>query len=108
MSFYLFSVCSIFAVTVLMPINLKVRAAMVRCFEIPNILQNNIGIGDEDNDWTKTFNGTAPAPSPGRDWLDLVNDANSYLSIHLLFTYLFTLLTLYFIHRNYTKFIRSR
>lgn len=28
--------------------------------------------------------------------------------MHLLFTYLFTILTLYFIHRNYKKFIRAR
>ena len=47
-------------------------------------------------------------PAPGQDWLDLISDANSYLSLHLLFTYLFTILTLYFIHRNYKKFIRAR
>jgi hypothetical protein len=42
------------------------------------------------------------------DWLDLINDANSYLSVHLMFTYLFTILALYFIYRNYRRFIRSR
>ncbi|KAG6908443.1 hypothetical protein DXG01_004526 [Tephrocybe rancida] len=46
--------------------------------------------------------------SPLNDWLDLINDANSYLSAHLMFTYLFTILALYFIHRNYRRFIRSR
>ena len=40
--------------------------------------------------------------------MDLISDANSYLSLHLLFTYLFTGLALYFIYRNYQKFIRAR
>lgn len=115
MSFYLFSVCSVFAVTVLMPINLKVcnRFLYKRVCLIP--VKNNIGIGDEDNDWNKTFTDetTSPTPPtnpipPPRDWLDLISDANSYLSVHLLLTYVFTILTLYFIHRNYGKFIRSR
>lgn len=46
--------------------------------------------------------------SPSHDWLDLISDANSYLSVHLIFTYLFTLLALYFIYKNYRRFIRSR
>lgn len=45
---------------------------------------------------------------PGQDWLDLISDANTYLSVHLMFTYLFTLLALYFIYENYRRFIRSR
>jgi calcium permeable stress-gated cation channel len=44
----------------------------------------------------------------GRDWLDLISDANSYLSVHFMFTYLFTFLALYFIYENYKRFIRSR
>ncbi|EKM55342.1 uncharacterized protein PHACADRAFT_255901 [Phanerochaete carnosa HHB-10118-sp] len=98
MAFSLFSVCSLFAVVVLMPINLK----------------HNIDIGDgRDDDDEETLrslitaNGTSPA-IPGHDWLDLINDANSYLTMHLLFTYLFTSITLYFIHRNYKKFVRAR
>ncbi len=51
---------------------------------------------------------TPPDTLPDHDWLDLISDANSYLSLHLLFTYLFTGLTLYFIYRNYQKFIRAR
>jgi calcium permeable stress-gated cation channel len=38
----------------------------------------------------------------------MISDANSYLSVHLVFTYLFTILSLYFIYRNYKRFIRSR
>ncbi|TFK47344.1 DUF221-domain-containing protein [Heliocybe sulcata] len=100
MSFYLFSVCSIFATFTLMPINLR----------------SNLGIGDEDedNDWpTAPYafapNSTQPTkPGQSKDWLDLISDANSYLTIHLLFTYLFTGLALYFIQKNYRRFIRAR
>ncbi|KAJ7856674.1 hypothetical protein B0H14DRAFT_3085289 [Mycena olivaceomarginata] len=49
-------------------------------------------------------NSTVPDP----DWLDLISEANSYLSLYLIFTYLFTLLALYFIYKNYRRFIRSR
>ncbi|KAI0689783.1 hypothetical protein BC835DRAFT_1367443 [Cytidiella melzeri] len=96
MSFQLFSVCSVFAIVALMPMNLK----------------NNIDIGDgREDDPTEDFGVATPTPGetpPGKDWLDLISDANTYLSVHLLFTYLFTGLTLYFIHRNYKKFIRAR
>ncbi|KAH7918403.1 DUF221-domain-containing protein [Leucogyrophana mollusca] len=96
-SFYLFSVCSIFAVTILMPINWK----------------NNIGIGggsdDDDSDWPEwPSSGFDDPKPPGRDWLDLISDANSYLSVHFLFTYLFTVLALRFLYKNYRRFIRSR
>ncbi|EIN04656.1 DUF221-domain-containing protein [Punctularia strigosozonata HHB-11173 SS5] len=107
MSFYLFSLCSLFAAAILMPINLK----------------SNISNGgdDADDDWpigpgpnisSVRFPFISAAPTngtqPGRDWLDLISDANSYLSVHLLFTYLFTLLSLYFIYKNYKRFIRAR
>lgn len=38
----------------------------------------------------------------------MLNDANSYLSLHLLFTYLFTILALRSIYKNYARFIRAR
>ncbi|KAI0262633.1 DUF221-domain-containing protein [Gloeopeniophorella convolvens] len=94
MSFYLFSLCSVFAVAILMPINLK----------------NNIGIGDEDDD-DPEWDSLLPQDKPPRkdpDWFDLISDANSYLSLHLVFTYLFTLLALRFIFLNYKRFIKAR
>ncbi|KAH6904319.1 hypothetical protein BKA70DRAFT_1373644 [Coprinopsis sp. MPI-PUGE-AT-0042] len=104
MSFYLFSVCSIFAVTILMPLNWK----------------HNKEQEDED-DWPKDPNGwpiflSSRLAEPHRngttpdkpDWLDLISDANSYLSVHLMFTYLFTILALYFTYKNYRRFLRSR
>lgn len=48
------------------------------------------------------------SPSKERDWMDLLNDANSYLSLHLFFTYLFTFLALHFVYKNYSRFIRAR
>jgi hypothetical protein len=63
----------------------------------------------DDDDWPcflRVADGnrtTTPTP-----WLDLISDANSYLTLHLVFTYLFTLLTLYFLYKNYRRFIRSR
>ncbi|KAI0317538.1 DUF221-domain-containing protein [Amylostereum chailletii] len=99
MSFYLFATCSIFAVSVLMPVNVK----------------SNIGIGDEDDDdddWNSLAippDSDAPKlPTKERDWLDLISDANSYLSVHLLFTYVFTLIALRFIYLNYKRFVRAR
>ncbi|KAF7792184.1 hypothetical protein EIP86_003215 [Pleurotus ostreatoroseus] len=94
MSFTLFSICSVFAITILMPINLK----------------HNIDIGDgRDDGDDPSFRPSHPPPeTPERDWFDLISDANSYLSLHLLMTYIFTCLTLYFIFRNYRKFIRAR
>jgi hypothetical protein len=93
-----------------------------------NIPQHNKEVGDDsdwpgsgDSDWpdflgsrpsmfranpsaTNNTNSTVPDP----DWLDLISEANSYLSLYLIFTYLFTLLALYFIYKNYRRFIRSR
>ncbi|KAI0276258.1 hypothetical protein BGY98DRAFT_986594 [Russula aff. rugulosa BPL654] len=71
---------------------------------------NNIGIGDEDDDdtdWpTHLLSDKSPHKRP--DWFDLVSDANSYLSLHLVFTYLFTLLSLRMIFLNYKRFIKAR
>lgn len=69
--------------------------------------------GDDDTDWASFTSFLTDAPktspnNPGRDWMDLLNDANSYLSLHLFFTYLFTLIALRFIYRNYSRFIRVR
>jgi hypothetical protein len=104
MSFKLFSVCSFFAITILMPVNYKSNAKLIDEKD-----------GD-DNDWPcfnaidnpKPSNRTGSPLEPSKEWLDLISDANSYLTVHLLFTYLFTLLTLYFLYKNYRRFIRSR
>ncbi|KAH8109916.1 DUF221-domain-containing protein [Phellopilus nigrolimitatus] len=81
MSFYLFSAMSVLAILVLMPINFKVSKQHIF---LPN------------------------SPSKNRDWMDLLNDANSYLSLHLFFTYLFTFLALHFVYKNYSRFVRAR
>ncbi|CDO68681.1 hypothetical protein BN946_scf184652.g8 [Trametes cinnabarina] len=103
MAFWLFSSCSVLALAILMPINLK----------------NNIDIGDgrEDagDDWFGALSADPPSNTPpkesppsGDNWFDLISDANSYLSVHLLFTYVFTVLALRAITKNFRRFIRSR
>ncbi|KAF7368952.1 hypothetical protein MVEN_00221500 [Mycena venus] len=113
MSFKLFSVCSFFAVTILMPINWNHNKELGDEDDWP---------GSDDDDWPSLLgskpsmfrvralaaNGTTNSTLPGSDWLDLISEANSYLSLYLVFTYLFTLLALYFIYKNYRRFIRSR
>ncbi|TRM57425.1 hypothetical protein BD626DRAFT_213405 [Schizophyllum amplum] len=113
MSFYLFATASIFAVGVLMPIN----------FQNNKDLLDDGDESDPNDDWPyllpqrtilrASFAAFAPNSStnstaPPRDWLDLISDANSYLSAHLVFTYLFTALALFFIRRNYRRFLRAR
>ena len=69
---------------------------------------------EEDSDWDKhpksLFDDKEKPQPPAKnpDWFDLVSDANSYLALHLLFTYVFTLLTLRSLYRNYHKFLRAR
>ncbi|KAK0440975.1 hypothetical protein EV421DRAFT_1959520 [Armillaria borealis] len=114
MSFYLFSICSLFAIGILMPINWKHNKDLGDSEDWPDEGENWPDDGHND-DWTSllrtsfatTFNGTLPTP-PGSDWLDLLTDASTYLSIHLIFTYLFTFLALHLTYRNYRRFIRSR
>ncbi|KAG5645965.1 hypothetical protein DXG03_004757 [Asterophora parasitica] len=104
MSFYLFSVCSFFAITILMPLNWKHNKDLEQ--------DENGDWPGEAGDWPVFRSTLLDLPgnktSPMNDWLDLINDANSYLSVHLIFTYLFTTLALYFIYQNYRRFIRSR
>lgn len=65
--------------------------------------------GDDDlSAWNSVTSIPSELPSQGRDWLDLLNDANSYLSLHLFFTYLFTFLALHFIYKNFARFVRAR
>ncbi|KAF8625673.1 hypothetical protein AX15_005252 [Amanita polypyramis BW_CC] len=123
MSFYLFSVCSFFAITILMPLNWKHNKRIeddwngddsdwpsIRDF--PSMSSFNFYVTAKQTVLNSTLpnqlgNGT-DLPFPGKDWLDLISDANTYLSIHLLFTYLFTFLALYYLYGNYRRFIRTR
>ncbi|TFK94670.1 DUF221-domain-containing protein [Polyporus arcularius HHB13444] len=98
MSFYLFSTCAVLSAAILMPINLK----------------NNIDIGDGREDGSNTLYEPPPpsdpqVPRPSWDnWFDLMSDASTYLSVHLVFTYIFTILALRAIYKNFKRFIRSR
>ncbi|KAG9089987.1 hypothetical protein FS749_000909 [Ceratobasidium sp. UAMH 11750] len=122
MSFYLFSTCSIIAVGVLMPMNYYLNGGPM-------------GDPDEDSDWPgappSLFHllTTPPSDSPALStfsqifptnsftpntkpknpsWLDLISEASSHLTVHLILAYLFTALTLRFCARNYARFLRAR
>ena len=100
---------------------LECKIGLSSDFFILTRFQHNKDIYDDDDDWPGDEDSedwifsrlTSFADPPGNhtappDWLDLISDANSYLSVHLMFTYLFTILALYFIYKNYRRFIRSR
>ena len=100
----------------LMPLNWKVEHFGFAVMPSNRIAQHNKDL-DDDADWPddkddwpvlkrRAFDPVTN--HTGHDWLDLINDANSYLSLHLMFTYIFTLLALYFIYKNYRRFLRSR
>ena len=97
---------------VLMPVNWHVNGRVDGGYP-----DDDGGEDDGGKDWTLSLAGNTtrggsdpkkPTDPDYRDWLDLISEANSYLTIHFLFTYAFTLITLRFLHQNYRKFIRSR
>ncbi|KAF7318019.1 hypothetical protein HMN09_00309200 [Mycena chlorophos] len=111
MAFKLFSLCAFFAITILMPINWRHNKKLGDDDDWP----------DDDDDWpallgsrpirlrtVAAVNGTINSTLPGSDWLDLITEANAFLSLYWVFTYLFTILALYFTYKNYRRFIRSR
>ncbi|KAF7313319.1 hypothetical protein HMN09_00487400 [Mycena chlorophos] len=111
MAFKLFSLCAFFAITILMPINWRHNKKLGDDDDWP----------DDDDDWpallgsrpirlrtVAAVNGTVNSTLPGSDWLDLITEANAFLSLYWVFTYLFTILALYFTYKNYRRFIRSR
>lgn len=99
MSFYLFSVCSVYAVAILMPINWKHNKDIMRSPGDED--------GDQDEDWPYFSTGNSTT-NPDSDWLDLISDANTYLSLHLVSVYIFTFITLFFLSTNYRRFLRTR
>jgi len=67
----------------------------------------------EDDDGVRLhysfFNGTDPHdPSKDPDWFDIINASNSFRAVQLLFTYIFTILVLRALYRNYRQFVRVR
>ncbi|KAF8661641.1 hypothetical protein AX16_001283 [Volvariella volvacea WC 439] len=114
-SFYLFSVCSFFAITILMPLNWKHNKDANDGGDWPDdgddwpaLLSSRVLFYDDPSSSPQQPDRNRTFPFPSKDWYDLISDANSYLSIHLIFTYLFTLLSLHFIYKNYRRFVRSR
>ncbi|CCA67384.1 hypothetical protein PIIN_01215 [Serendipita indica DSM 11827] len=101
MAFLLFSFTSIFALLVILPLNIYMHS-------------DDGDPGDEppsggDDQLRMFFNGTNPNnPDKDPDWSDLINASNSFRAAQLLFTYIFTGLVLRSLYRNYRQFVRVR
>ncbi|KAF9261079.1 DUF221-domain-containing protein [Marasmius fiardii PR-910] len=118
MSFYLFSVCSFVAIAILMPINWSHNKELVN--DDPDWPGD---VGSVSGEWTALLSSNAFLERPSLSatlatpnstiptddsWLGLFTDGTTYLSVHLAFTYIFTITALYFIYKNYRRFIRTR
>ncbi|KAG7095118.1 hypothetical protein E1B28_005902 [Marasmius oreades] len=121
MSFYLFSVCSFFAIAILMPINWRHNKELLSDPEWD--LDWSGDLNNDFGEWSGLLSSNSFLERPSRlsiltapnstipadeSWLGLFTDATTYLSVHLAFTYLFTITALYFIYKNYRRFIRTR
>lgn len=76
-------------------------------------LGGKVGNSTDDDPWdwpdyAPPGNGTTPDPGKNPGWFDLISDADSYLTVHFLFTYLFTFIVLWFTYKNYRRFVRWR
>lgn len=63
-----------------------------------------------DESWRMRFDpeGDPNDPNKEPDWSDIINASNSFRAIQLLFTYVFTLMVLRALYRNYRQFVRVR
>ncbi|ORY27742.1 hypothetical protein BCR39DRAFT_536914 [Naematelia encephala] len=103
MSFALFGTAAVLAAVVLMPLNLFRNGSTDSDPQIPG--------NDTDSNSTFPIFATAPANTtlpPSPSMYDVLVDPQTSQSVHLIFTYLFTFLCLYFFHRNFHKFVQSR
>ncbi|CDZ98226.1 Uncharacterized conserved protein [Phaffia rhodozyma] len=106
MSFFFFLTCALAAAGVLMPFNLKVHGSV------------DSEPDDDTDDPTKNMTLSAlsmlasmrkkPSQPKEPSFLDILTDPTTSLSLHLLFTYLFTVSALFFAYRNFNKFIQNR
>lgn len=79
-------------------------------------LQTNLSLlpGEEEppENLTSIFNLFAVPEGPSTDeppsWLELISETNAFRTLQLLSTYIFTLLTLRSLYKNYKRFIRTR
>lgn len=114
MCFWFFTICTAAAVVVLMPFNIKVHGSVDSEPDGP----------DNSTDAAAAAGRLAfglllaPAPAPAAPGtgnattpptlIELLTDPTTSLSLHLLFTYFFTLLALYILYRAFNHFLLSR
>jgi hypothetical protein len=112
MSFLLFSLATILATVVLMPLNYFV-GLLLRPYTDTQKHGTTDSEPDNPPDNSTSFshhsghsgNRTHPLPPT---LSELILDPQTSATINLLFTYLFTGLTLTFLHRNFRRFVQSR
>jgi hypothetical protein len=118
MGFLFFSSAAAVAGVVLVPYNLKVYGSLDSqpdddnstnpdnstelFFAASSALWSSSASFDQSSQHNSTFNDTLPS------FVDVLTDPTTSLSLHLLFTYIFTFLALFFVYRNFQTFIRNR
>ncbi|ODN85669.1 membrane protein [Cryptococcus wingfieldii CBS 7118] len=98
MAFTLFSLASVLALVVLIPLNLFRTGSTD---SDPDTPQNGTLLLTSAH----TYNSSSPAQS---SLYDLLLDPTTSSTIHLIFTYLFTFLCLSFFHSNFHKFVLAK
>ncbi|KAG8861325.1 hypothetical protein FRC20_011487 [Serendipita sp. 405] len=96
MAFFLFSFGSIFALFVILPLNIYMHVSDGNDPDDPI---------PDNTTWRMSYNGTTPGSDDDLEWL---NATNSFRAVQLIFTWVFTGLVLRSLHRNYKQFVRVR
>ncbi|PVF96948.1 DUF221-domain-containing protein [Serendipita vermifera] len=98
MAFLLFSFTSIFALCVILPLNIYMK------YDGDDSDEPNPG----DDARARFFNGTDKDPDKDPDWTDIINAPNSFRAVQLAFTWVFTALVLRSLWRNYRQYVKVR
>ncbi|OWZ67604.1 hypothetical protein AYX14_04653 [Cryptococcus neoformans] len=106
MCFSLFGVSALLALVVLIPLNLFRHGSTDSGAEQPGSNDTLTWNGTSSFSPQQLFNTTSPHTRS--NLYDLLLDPTTSSTIHLIFTYLFTFLSLSFFHKNFHSFVQSR
>ena len=106
MAFFLFTLLACLAGAVLMPLNLFRHGSTDSEYDPPiDNSTDTMAIHSFSFDTEQPANRTVP---PSESVYDYLLDPQLSNTINMLFTYIFTALTLIFLHRNFHRFVQSR
>ena len=113
MCFWFFTICSVAAAAVLMPFNIKVHGSVD---SEPDDPDNSTASALFHGGLRSLVNSSPILAAPGQPTngtvpptlIELLTDPTTSLSLHLLFTYLFSLLALYTLWRAFNHFLLTR